>query len=259
VFPDVGNITGTYWLSDWVGPSSGLKAVGRRKVPCSPENLTPISRSSDPYRSHCNGVTSYVHICEFNHMLSPGIFLWVKGSRHVRLTTWLPSVSRLSRKCGCLEVSQPCEPPRPFTGIALPSNSAGDSSKTRSPSPKLSPASAGSNSSPASSQIYCFPFLFFYSSCLPNRCLAMIEGYTERRTGSHFIRHGQHWKRRVQQFPYCCVCIRCPGDVFTKPLPSNIHILTDWWKAFIKYAVEVDSGAMIYISSFVKICSGIQK
>jgi hypothetical protein len=33
--------------------------------------------------------------------------------------------------------------------------------------------------------------------------------------------HGQHRKRRVQQFFYCCVCIRCRGNVFTEPLPSN--------------------------------------
>jgi hypothetical protein len=35
------------------------------------------------------------------------------------------------------------------------------------------------------------------------------------------IRHGPHWKRRVQQFFYCCLCIRYRGNVSTEPLPSN--------------------------------------
>jgi hypothetical protein len=62
-----------------------------------------------------------------------------------------------------------------------------------------------------------------------------------------FIRHRPHRKRRVQQFFYCCVCIRCRGKVSTEPSNDRRDTHTDkgWWEGFMKYAVEMGPGAMI--------------
>jgi hypothetical protein len=63
----------------------------------------------------------------------------------------------------------------------------------------------------------------------------------------HSIRPGPQRKRRLQQFFYCCVFIHYRGNVFTEPLPSNnkrhTNRHTDWWEGFMKYAVEMGSGA----------------
>jgi hypothetical protein len=37
--------------------------------------------------------------------------------------------------------------------------------------------------------------------------------------------HGPNRKHRFQQYLYCCLRIRCSGNVFTEPLPSNERLL----------------------------------
>jgi hypothetical protein len=47
------------------------------------------------------------------------VFWGVEFSRCIRLATLPPSVSRLSKQCGILNISQPRRPSRPVSGIAL--------------------------------------------------------------------------------------------------------------------------------------------
>jgi hypothetical protein len=46
---------------------------------------------------------------------------------------------------------------------------------------------------------------------------------------------------------------------FPAAMGEYTHRHTDWWEGFMKYAVEMGSGAMIDIPSFIKISSGIRK
>jgi hypothetical protein len=71
----------------------------------------------------------------------------------------------------------------------------------------------------------------------------------------HCIWHGPHRKQRVQQLFCRLACIRCRAKVCTESLPPNgrgIHIQTHgMMQGFIKYAVETESGVMMYIPSFI--------
>jgi hypothetical protein len=42
------------------------------------------------------------------------------------------------------------------------------------------------------------------------------------------------------------MCIRCRGNSFTEPLPSNIDMQTRWWETFMKYTAQISLGAIIY-------------
>jgi hypothetical protein len=74
-------------------------------------------------------------------------------------------------------------------------------------------------------------------------------------------RHGPHRRRQVQQFFYCCVCIaavkilpsRCistiKGSLLSRCLATirgYTYRHTNWWEGLTKFAVEMDSGAMIH-------------
>jgi hypothetical protein len=73
--------------------------------------ISPRSRSGEKHTK-----IPYPNIFYLSTCSHPGI----KGSQHIWLKTSLPSVSRLSIKCGIPDISWPYGPPWPVTGMALP-------------------------------------------------------------------------------------------------------------------------------------------
>jgi hypothetical protein len=65
--------------------------------------------------------------------------------------------------------------------------------------------------------------------------------------------------RRVQQFCYCCLCIRCSGNVFKEPLPSGDREIKVQTQRLMVGIYEVRCWDGFRCHDIIKIGSGIQQ